>query len=569
MNSHSNFLTPSKHTSSICLFIEIIFIPFFVLGVKNWYYSDFAVVFFWTGYFVICLLAVLNMIFNPSTWMKLLGIVVLTVSVQLLIPLNQPFGIPLDNAALFTSQSATNIVQQNHWVLGAGVGDAMKKYSNYPILLLLEVSLSFVTSIPVLVISQYLMLVYMPLFVIILFCFFKKVTGNSDLAVLASFLFATNPIVWALTGITAYQGLGYIFVALALLSFSSKSRRYAGLFCLFSIILAMTQPLSSYNLILFLLFSAVCLYALKSRSADFHLPVKGYSLLFLVIVVASYQAIVATSTVHLFFSFLSTAISSTIGHFQTGIVGSTSLSSQSGSIVGTYLEYLGVAVISIVGLLGSVVSLKRGHRFESFLFIFGIGLSAASYFLPSWQVFGQGSTGQGRFLDYAYLYLIPPALLGIVEFKNIVSRKYSRLGYFAIVMVFLMLVPSTVIGGLPQPYYTANSPLTPNNLSLLDGSQWMATGGWINQNLPSNYNIWCSSIGTNFIEGVYGKTTQGLAYFLQALPSNSTGSNAVVVQYLSIGIEDINYNLTQSNLETLQTTMNCVYSNGQIGVYEG
>jgi len=562
-----NFMSCQKlniRASSIYISIEIAFSCFFVLGVRFFYFSALSVPFFWFGYLTLSLLTILSISSKSSVGQKLLSVFVYSLSIHFIVPLIQPVGVPLDHDALYTVQ-AVRAVQKGHWIPGQGTGDA-NLYSLYPILLLTEVFLCHVTGVDVFILQQFLMLIFSPVFLMGMFLFIKKTTGDSDLAIISTFFFATNPIINAMTSKTAYQGLGYVFVSLVLLLFSFKSKKGVFLFLVFSTVLAMTHHLSSYNAIFFLIVVTFCVGILKTKSTNFNMQTNNGKLLFLIIVVASWTMLVAVSMASGYINVISALLQGSL-HLQTAMAGELtgSFVGESASLIDKFFEYLGVAVVVCFGLLGSIASLTRRVKFEVYMFLVGIGISLLSFFVLPWQVFGGSRELRSRVLDWAYLYLVPATVIGAIWFKDSVLQRIGKSGLYIFVLVLLLLTPATILAGLPKLYYTGSSPLERSNFGLVDGSKWLATAKWISQFIPVKTVIWSGGVGENYISGAYGRVTEPFEYFFDQFSSYSSG--AVVIHNLMISIGGLSYNLTLADLQRIQARLNCVYNDGPIGIY--
>lgn len=570
---------PKVRVTSFYLLLEAVLTLVFVLGVRSLYYSRLSVPFFWCGYLSISFLTIRNITSGSSINQKLLGIILYSLSLHLIVPLVQPIGIVWDQDAIFTGQVVQLITEQKNWVPGAGTGAAAEFYSNYPLLPLLEVSLNYVTSIDVYLIQQYLMLVYSPLFLTGVFMFMRKATGNSDMAILSSFLFATNPFFEFVTTITAYQGLGYVFAFFALTLLDSRRRQKIYLFLIFSFALSMTHHWSSYNLILFSVLLAVFFRLSKGKSVCFNVQTRHRLVLFLAVAVASWTIFIAAYSLSLHADMLS-ELTQFMLQFHTAIEGElTHPFGPRGALIERFFNYLGLATFICLGLYGSITSLRRKRKLEAYLFFFGMAGSLLGYYIAPWQFVGVNTDIRNRLLDYAYLYAVPAATLGIWQLgsvrarashglrrnpKNFLSRKCRTKGIYVVFILLLLLTPSTIIASFPKNYYTADVPLTAWSIDFIDSSKWMEATLWIRRFIPPGTPIWSSIIFDKYIEGIGRRPTENLPDLLHQFPSPL---EVVVIHNLWVKLGDVAINFTVQDMEKIRANLNLVYNDGSIEIY--
>ena len=559
---------------SVYVLLEIVLTSIFVIGVRSLYYSSLSVPFFWCGYLSISFLTILNIVSNSSINQKLLGIVLYSLSLHLFIPFVQPVGIVWDYDAIYTSQAVRQIMEQKTWVPGVGTGAARNFYSNYPILPLLEVCLSYVTSIDVSFIQQYLMLFFSPLFLTGIFLFMRKATGNLDLAILSTFLYATNPLIETLTTYVAYQGFAYVFVPFVLLFFSGRWRKSAYLFVIFSITLALTHHWSSYNLIAFLVVVTIFLYISKRKSVNFSMPTRYQSIMFLVVVVASWQIFVATFTIGRNVGVLSGLFQGLL-QLHTAIEGefTHSFVRAEGLFIESFFNYVGLATFVCMGLIGGITSLKNKQKLEEYLFVFGIGISFINYFVFPWHLFQFPPGMRNRLLDYAYLYTVPAAIIGAYQLRRFLSRRIGKNGIYILSLLFLLLTPSTIITSFDRHYFTFSPQEERKGYPLIhvNSTQWMEASQWVTVFVPPKIRILGDGSAKNYIGGLATREVD-VMHLLDFLDDVKLGpldqGNLVVFRYkiLELG-GDKYFDFTAEDLNKIQAHLNLVYTNQYIYLY--
>lgn len=565
---------PNRRVNSPYLLLEVVLTVVFALGVRSLYYSRFSVLFFWCGYLSISCITVLNITSSSSINKKLLSIVLYSFSLHLIIPLVQPVGVVWNPDAVFTTQAARLIMEQKTWIPGAGTGAARTHYSNFPPLPLLEVYLSYITSIDVSLVQQYLMLIYSPLFLTGVFFFMRKVTGSSDMAILSAFFFATNPIFEYFSGYTAYQGLAYVFVAFILVSLCGIQRRWAYLFLVFSIALAFTHHWSSYNLILFLVLVAVFFHLSKWRSVRFNMRIRRLSVLFIIVIVASWLVFIAAFTLTEQADTLRELMES-LANLHTAIVGELTYSfGPKGLPIERFFNYLGLATFVTFGAYGSFISLKERRRLEAYLFIFGTGISFLNYFVFPWHLFLTSSGGRVRILDYAYFYLVPAAVVGALQLRGLLSKRSTK-GIYVFAVLILLLTPSTVITMYHRFYYTAHTPyelkgLNPNVATL----EWMATARWVGLFAPPKIPILGGIMAWMYVGATAMREVDfvQLPNFLNQLASGNSEPEEtwriVVIDNAMLRLGgDLFFDFAAENYNMAEAHLNLVYDNGAIKLF--
>ena len=561
----SRSLRMIKVYSNICI-LQVFLTIFFVLGVRFLYYSRISSLFFWCGYLFISYITILNITSNSSNNQKLFSIIMYSLSIHLIVPLVQPVGVVWDSDAIHAAQSAQLITEQKIWIPGIGTGSAKKFCSYYPSLPLLETFLNYLTSIDVPIIQQYLMLIYAPLFLTGFFLFMRKAIANSDLAILSTFFYATNPVLVFMTTYTAYQGLGYILMSFILaLYIRPKKRITISLSYFLSIILILTHPLSSYNLIFFFVIVSIFSYISKQKSVNFNIHVKLSFILFLLVSLASWLIFIAIVSSH---ADTMLELIQSLLKFHTAIEGELlHLHGSKGSFFERFFNYIGLAIFVCLCLIGGVTSWRVKRRLEFYLSIFGISIGFIVYYILPTHLHDRDF--RYRLLDYAYLYLIPAAVIGALQIGSILSHKFRGKGLYVYTILILLITPSTIITLIPEPYYTAHPPLTKSNDVFLYSMEWMATAQWVGHFVPSNIKI--SGYGfTHYISGV-ARREINRTYFLDFIShygSTLTDQNfLIVIDNTILKFGSAQFNFSVEDLKWIQSDMNLLYNNYHISNY--
>jgi len=543
------------------------------MGVRFLYYSsNFAIPFLWCGYLTISYLTIRTIISNSSISQNLLSIIIYSLSIHLIVPLVQPIGVVWDHDALYTAQAVQLITRRESWVPGIGSDVSRDIYSKYPVLLLIEASLHYVTSIDLNLIQQYLMLIYSPLYLIGVFVFMKKATGDSHLAIFSTFLYATNPEIEFLTTYTSYQGLGYVFAMLVFLSFYGKHPKSVCIFLIFSSILALTHHWASYNVIAFLVIVTIFLHKSKGKSITFNMPIWYGYISFLVIMVASWHMFVGVYTIQWHVGVLSDLLQSIL-HLHTAIEGELTYSfGPRRPFIELFFNYLGLITFVCLGLVGSITSQKRRQKLESYMFLFGLSISFANYFIFPWHLFPFSVGMRTRIFDYAYLYMVPASIVGAFQIRSFLSRKLGKNEIYVFLILILLLTPPTIIN-FPKQYYSFNVGEIKKGLETghIGSTEWMETSQWFIDFVPVETGILGGTIARNFIGAIATRDVdvEYLPDFLNSVSSRYHKQSYVVVIHKTIlDLQgDRVFNFTLEDMHKLQNYLNLLYNTHYILIY--
>lgn len=550
------------------LFMELILMTILAIGVPLLYESQLSVPFFWTLYIVISLITAFATVSAGSTNLRLLAILIYSFSLHLIIPLVEPVGITWNHDELFSTQAIKLIMSNNVWIPGAGTHVVREAFSYFPGLFIVEAAVSFVSGIDISLIQQYFMLIYSPLFLSIFFLFMKKATDNSNLALIGTYFFATNPIFEYFSAHNAYQGFGYVLVAIILLVSLRRIKEWRYMFLIFSFVLVISHLWSSVILTAFLGVLWILRHLFKEKGIASSVVVNISDILLLVVLFFCWQIFIATTVLYDKADIIVT-IFTQLTNLQTAIHGELQFAyGLKGTLNEMFFNYIGAATFLFLGLYGSIICFRNKMKTEAWLFLLGGGVNFINFFIVPWHLVG--SVGiRRRIIDYAYLFVVPAAVIGSLRFKTQILSKFKKKGIYLFTFLLFLLTFTTILMAYPQFYYTkyADKHLDKPPNTWYHTEQWVSSANWVNHFVDSGTTIFGGAVAQDHIGSITIREidTKHLKESLYESGLNNTRLLVIHDMILKYG-GDVLFNFTKTDYETA-LSFNLIYDNSYVDLF--